>query len=157
MKGGDISNKNAPIIAFNIDNLLFTDKERKPENWKEYAERLVQYIKPLSPEEKLLKRELDKNFINIVNAIWYSYDFSIYFISKYDLEGSLGELLYDHYVCYTRILQYHSLQELRVLVNNSFYLYVDKDEELISKVYASNVVHIDKIFDYARPTWRRLI
>lgn len=129
MLRGDISNKQAPIIAFNIDNLLFEDyDDMNP---------ILRAIKlKLTPEKKLfLKRKVNKVIVNVINRLWARYDYSIYLITMHPeyVEDYYG-ILDKNDVNYTTIVSFDNWNALRDISLLQYTYYFDNNEELISFV-----------------------
>jgi hypothetical protein len=130
MKYNDISNREAPIIAFNLDNLLYEEKSKS----------LFDIFKP---------RKLNQNFLDIVNNIWYNFEFSIYLVSG-ELTSDTFTRVEDIDIQFTNAIHYTGIDNLRRMIQYRFHLYVDGDNELISKLSAKNVIHIDDIYNHLR-------
>ena len=135
MRYGDISNRSAPIIAFNVDNLLFINEKE---------DSLFDKIKLFFGSNK----KVDYVFLDIVNNIWTRYDLSVYMITYSDDTDSIHSLLDEHHVNYTDVMQYHGVDNLRRLVDNRFFLYVDNDESLLSKIGRKNAINISNLSLY---------
>lgn len=129
MLGGNISNKSAPILAFNVDNLLFKDIPRDNS--------LLSNIKAkITPEKKMfLNREIDLHMVNQLNILWARYDYSIYLVTMHpEYRGDLFTLLDGHEVNFTSLVSFNSREELRDISFLQYTYYFDSDEELISFV-----------------------
>ena len=131
MMNGNISNREAPVIAFNIDNLLFEKKENS-------------IFDIIFNNRKVV----NQNFIDIVNNVWYNYDFSIYLISSQTIEES-EKKLEGIDIQATKVVSYTGIDNLRRMLNYRFHLYVDSDESLISQL-GNNAIHIDNLQDHLR-------
>lgn len=135
MRFGDISNRSAPIIAFNIDNLLFTSSA--PETG------LLSKLSALFNVKKV-----DYVFLDILNNIWTKYDLSVYLVTGTDSTELMYNVLDENSICYTDIIKYHGIDNLRRLVDNRFFLYVDCDEQIISQIGRKNAIHIKDLPNY---------
>ena len=134
MRFNDISNRQAPIIAFNLDNLLYEEKSKS----------IFDAFKP---------RKLNQTFLDVVNNIWYQYEFSVYLVSKEQVSETYSKLE-DVDILYTSAIHYTGEDNLRRMLNYRFHLYVDKDRELLSVLSCRNAIHIDDIQDYIRNSRR---
>ena len=130
MRNGDISNKEAPVIAFNMDNLLFESK----------SDSIFDIFK---------KKKLNQTFIDIVNNIWYNYEFSIYLVSS-QIVLEAEKILENVDIQVTRVVHYTGESNLQRLLTYRFYLYVDSDVNLISRLSCKNAIHIDELQNHLR-------
>jgi hypothetical protein len=128
---GDISNKQAPIIAFNVNNLLFEDyKDMNP---------ILRAIKfKLSSETKLFfGRKINKVIVNTINRLWGKYDYSIYLITMHpEYKQEYYNILDENEVNYTSLVSFDNWDELREISLLQYTYYFDDNEELISFVGA---------------------
>jgi hypothetical protein len=136
---GDISNKQSPILAFNLDNLLFTEKKEGLFN---------SIIKTFSSEKtKFLDRPTNKDLKRDLELLWDKYNFSIYLVSfqpdSYELE-LLDKLAQENF-CFTRIEFLESKEELRENMNRYTY-YFDTDESLLSFMSSNGAVHYNQLW-----------
>lgn len=125
MLNGNISNREAPVIAFNIDNLLYEKDES--------------YFFNL-----LHSKKINQSFIDIVSNVWYNYDFSVYLISKLTVEEAERKLEGID-IQATRVVHYTGIDNLRRMLTYRFHLYVDNDGSLISQLGCRNAIHIDEL------------
>jgi peptidoglycan/xylan/chitin deacetylase (PgdA/CDA1 family) len=141
MLRNDISNRQAPVIAFNIDELLFLDKP--VENMK-MLEKLK--WKAMSDKQKYLSRPLNKDFISIIDKLWSKYTFSIYFITfRVDLVEELYAILDKYNVNYTSLVPMYEWEELRRACELQYMYYFDNNLELLSYIGQHNALTIDKL------------
>lgn len=138
MRFNDISNRQSPILAFNIDNLLFAP----PSQPSTFIAKLQWKFK--SEDEKLLDRPFNKDFINMINYIWNKFDYSIYFITfNTHLVDNLYEKLSN--INYTSLISISDKEELRGACEKQFYYYFDTDEEILSYISKPNALHLDQL------------
>jgi hypothetical protein len=135
MLHGDISNRQAPIIAFNLDNLLYENKSKS----------IFNMFKP---------RSLNQNFLDIVNNIWYNYEFCIYLISASPV-GETYRKLEEVDIQFTSAVHYVGVDNLRRQCQYRYQLYVDSDKDLLSQISSSNAIHLDDLPNYIRNLGRR--
>ena len=145
MLKGDISNKTSPILAFNIDTLLF--KEGKKNSGIKSA--LSRFLYQDNLAYDYFDRDINMTFVYAVNAIFNNYDFGIYLITT-KLESQeqieiLEDLLYDADIYYTRLKSIKGVDELRREVDMRYMYYFDKDESILSMIGRNNAVHIKDI------------
>lgn len=140
MLHGNLSNRQAPIIAFNVDNLLFMDEVKSTA-----LQKLLSKFK--TEKSKMQSREINTDFVNILNNLWNSYDYSIYLIT-FNKEEEYEECLYDildkNGACYTLLIKYSTWDELREINSLQYTYYFDTNEELISYLGAG-ALHIKEI------------
>lgn len=141
MLNGDISNRESPVLAFNIDSLLFTNKLRK--------DGLIDKLKYKVGSEKYryLNRELDKTFVNSILTLWDKFNYSIYFVTQQPFKSDIEELLAEMDVCYTRLVYYDDILDMRQAVFNRFTYYFDTNEETISILSSSKAVPFSTLWE----------
>lgn len=139
MKNGDIGNRTAPIIAFNIDNLLF--KRDRKEGFIEGVKFAI-----ASDKIKYLSRPLNKLFVNTIIDVWVKRPYSIYFITKHPFEKDIEDFLDFKTIPYTKLICISDVFELRDLAVNQFTYYFDTDLKTIS-VVGKNALSFDKLRD----------
>jgi hypothetical protein len=138
MLGGDISNKSAPIVAFNIDELLFTSKSTESLSFFEKLK-----LKTMGDKQKYLNRPLSKDFITIINNLWSKYTFSIYLITfRVDAVDELYEILSANNVCYTSLVPIEDKKELRKACELQYAYYFDVDLDLLSFIGQRSAMHM---------------
>lgn len=139
MLKGDISNRQAPIIAFNVDNLLFK-QYIKPKNI------IVRLIDKFVPKDEYIDRDIDTNFEELLLSLWTKRPYSIYLISfKAEIEEELTELLVSRGVCYTKLVCVESLDDLIHSCRYHYTYYFDSDESLLSMIGTHNVYPITEV------------
>lgn len=138
MQFGQISNRQAPIIAFNVDSLLFRDTPKQG-----FLQRIFDSLK--SDKQKYFNKEIDDIFVATIEALWYKNPYCIYFLTFTDYEEEISELLFERNIPYTRIVTYNSIEDLRVDVQYRFMYYFDKNEEILSLVSQKNALHINEL------------
>lgn len=140
MLNGDISNRQSPIIAFNLDNLLFTKEESKDS----LVKKLSKLIK--TDKQKFLSKEVDKNFVNKINNLWIKHPYSIYFITFTPYKEELFSILDKNSVSYTSLEEFLEWDDIRIRCSNNYFMYYfDTDENLLSYISTSNALHIDEL------------
>lgn len=135
MKNNNISNKEAPIIAFNIDNLLF---ETQPKS--NIFDNLSLFF---------ARKQVNQQFVDTVNNIWYNYPYSIYLVSK-QIVSEAERTLEGIDIQATKVVHYTGIDNLRRLLNYRFYLYIDNDRDLLSQLSSKNAIHIDELQNHLR-------
>lgn len=139
MLHNDISNRQAPIIAFNVDNLLFID-EPKERSFIDKLKSLVQ-----TDEDKFLSRKVNLNFVNQLNDIWTKHPYSIYLITFTPYSEGIYSVLDKHSVSYTSLIEVTEWEELRSKCNLQYTYYFDSDEELLSYLSCGNALNIKEL------------
>ena len=139
MLHNDISNKQAPILAFNVDNLLFKEEQGESS--------IIDRVKSLiqSDRKKYISREVDNTFINRINNIWIKYPYSIYFITFSPYKDDLFTILDRNLVNYTSLVDLIEWEDVRHRCGLQFTYYFDNDEELLSYVSMNNALHIREL------------
>lgn len=139
MLHNDISNKQAPILAFNVDNLLFKKKQGKSS--------IIDRVKSLiqSDRKKYTNRDIDMTFVNMINNIWMKHPYSIYLITFYPYKYDLLTILDKNSVNHTSLEELFEWDELRRRCALQFTYYFDNDEELLSYVSMNNALHIREL------------
>ena len=138
---GNISNRESPILAFNIDNLLLTDKPLV----QGFLDKLM--FKVGSEKYQYLNRQPNLVFVNSMLTLWDKYDYSIYFITQHPFEKDIEELLTRLNVCYTRLVYVGDLQDLRRDVFNRYTYYFDTNDENISILSSSKAVQFNLLWE----------
>lgn len=142
MLRNDISNKQAPILAFNIDNLLFSNKDSSINLFN----KILESIK--SDKTKYISREINKDFVNQINNIWTKNPYSIYFVTFTNYSNELYDILDKNAVAYTSLVELQEWQDLRYRCELQYMYYFDSDEELLSFISKGNALHIDTLPQY---------
>jgi hypothetical protein len=137
MLHGDISNHEASIIAFNIDNLLFLDK--KNDN---FFNKLIGGFE--SDKRKYFNRSVNKEFLNRVLYVWRNYPYSIYFVTFQKFQQDIENFLVDKTVTFTRLEYFDNLDDLRYAVNQRYYYYFDSDASIISYMSSNGALNMSE-------------
>lgn len=145
MLGNDISNRTAPVICFNIDSLLFTNNKKK----RKLLDRLFSY-----GNNDYLERELNFSVVNLINNLWFNYDFSIYLTTKESFLDDISEILYEYDICHTRLFQYPSIEFLRDKVYYEYHLYVDDNLQNLSEIGRGNAIPLSELPKHIRTVMR---
>lgn len=125
MLRGDISNRQAPIIAIDISDILI----EKPQS---FLKRIF---------GATMTYELDKLKVALINQLWDKYDYCIYLVKRWDLNLSEDEVteLLGNKVNYTRIDSLGSMHELnnKCRLNYKYFFFDIKSNEipLMGNVY----------------------
>lgn len=142
MLRNDISNKQAPILAFNIDNLLFNNKDNSINLFSKVIESLK------SDKTKYISREINKDFVNLINNIWTKHPYSIYFITFTNYSNELYDILDKNAIAYTSLVELQEWQDIRYRCELQYTYYFDINEELLSFISKGNALHIDMLPQY---------
>lgn len=139
MLHNDISNKQAPILAFNVDNLLFKEKQGESS--------LIDVVKSLvqSDRKKFVNRDVDMTFVNRINNIWIKHPYSIYLITFTPYKDDLFTILDRNLVNYTSLVELFEWDDIRHRCGLQFTYYFDNDEELLSYISMNNALHIREL------------
>ena len=139
MLHNDISNKQAPILAFNVDNLLFKEEQGESS--------IIDRVKSLiqSDRKKFISRDVDMTFVNKINNIWMKHPYSIYLITFSPYKDDLFTILDRNLVNYTSLVELFEWEDIRHRCRLQFTYYFDSNEELLSYVSTSNARHIREL------------
>ena len=139
MLHNDISNKQAPILAFNVDNLLFKEEQGESS--------IIDRVKSLiqSDRKKFISRNVDMTFVNKINNIWMKHPYSIYLITFSPYKDDLFTILDRNLVNYTSLVDLIEWEDVRHRCGLQFTYYFDNDEELLSYVSMNNALHIREL------------
>ena len=139
MLNGDISNKQAPVLAFNVDNLLFKEEQGESS--------IIDRVKSLvqSDRKKFINRSVDMTFVNKINNIWIKHPYSIYLITFSPYKDDLFTILDRNLVNYTSLVELFEWEDIRHRCRLQFTYYFDSNEELLSYVSTSNARHIREL------------
>lgn len=138
MLRGDISNRQAPVLAFNLDNLLFTDKPHKSNLLISFLDKFL--------GSSIFDKPIDPNFSDLLHNYWIKYDFSIYLVTfNKEFLDEINDLLVDKGICYTRLEGLESLDDLVTKCRYQYMYYIDSDKELLSKIGTTNAISLDEL------------
>jgi hypothetical protein len=139
MLHNDISNKQAPILAFNVDNLLFKEEQGESS--------IIDRVKNLiqSDRKKYINRDIDMTFVNMINNIWMKHPYSIYLITFSPYKDDLFNILDKNLVNYTSLVELFEWEDIRHRCRLQFTYYFDNNEELLSYVSMENALHIREL------------
>lgn len=140
MLRNNISNKTAPIVAFNIDNILFKKKDIN------FIKNISSYLSFNRDKYLYFNREIDNTNIDIINRTWIRNEVSIYLITFTDYLIELEELLVENDVSYTKLKKINGIDSLRRNCMFNYYYYFDTDLSLISKISQNNAKDFYSIF-----------
>lgn len=139
MKHGDISNHTAPIIAFNVDHLLWEPDDKPVAN--SLFKKVVAFFTKVEPK-------LDHRFVKLLSDIWNSpISFTIYLYTRKTGEEFvlLEELLYDNNIAFSRLRQMPNLDEMRFLVANQHKYFFDTDLNFLGSLGTTNAQPISEV------------
>lgn len=139
MLHNDISNNLAPILAFDMDSLLFVP-ETENTKW---------YHKILRTKPSIDKKGFNELLLNVLRSIWMRYDLSVFLVTfKYQDEEVLDALygrLSEEGVPITNIVFHQEWDDVLYRLNNGRYKYfISSDEDLINYL-GRNCYHITDI------------
>ena len=137
MLGNDISNKQAPILAFNIDSLVIEKKE---------VARDYKFLPKMFRGEKITY-ELDNVFINLINYVWSYYPYSIYFVTFNEEKMDFYYELLDAYKVNYTTLELNSKETIRQSCTLQYTYYFDNDEEMLSYISMHNATTCDSLLN----------
>jgi hypothetical protein len=151
MKHGDISNYAAPIVAFNIDNLLFKQEEKETGIAKVW-DKVVSFGG--GKDYVYFNREIDKKFIFTCNNIWNNYNFAIYLVTFMQNDSSIEKLndmlITDIDLYYTHLESFKDVNDLRTEIDYRYHIYFDNDTALLAKLGTKRAVSYSELPNYIR-------
>ena len=140
MLHGDISNKSAPYVAFDIDSLLF--KDEKPN----MVSRFLNMFK--TDEAIYLSKPLNKEFIKIVERVWYKHNvcviFTCFSLSSDESKRKLLDILVEHNIPFTSIDFFNSWEEVR---NAPYMYFFTNNENMLSYVSSKHAMKLENIWE----------
>jgi hypothetical protein len=139
MLGNDLSNKQAPYIMFDIDSLLFLEKEKTV--WTKVSDMFK------SEETKYLERPINQDFVNLLHTVWRDHNVCIGLVTFALLDKPSLEKLYalldKYFVPYTRVFDFLDWEDLR---NFGYSIYTfSANNDLISYMSKKEAMHISRI------------
>lgn len=138
---GNISNRTAPIIAFNVDLLFMDNVDSATTTLQKLKMKMLTLHK-----SKLATKKLDRGFISIIDRLWNKYTYSIYFVNlEEDKQEELYSILDQNNVNYTSLQIIRSREELREVCELQYTYYFDKDEERLSYLSCNNALSIKEL------------
>ena len=138
MRHGQISNHSAPIVAFNVDHLLF--KKKKEEG---IVDKVISHILSFLEDP-----EVDYRFVKLLLDVWDNREpYCIYlYTSKTDQEfDDLESFLDERDIRYTRLKPFLPLQAMQFIVANQCLFYFDTDIDYITSLGTNNAKHISEV------------
>lgn len=132
MKRNDISNVVAPIIAFNIDTILFKPKEDT------FVNKMKSFFCFDREKYNYLSREIDITSVDTINKVWTKNEVSVYLVTFTDYISEIEEILYREDVSYTKLQKVQGIENLRRKVLYNYYYYFDKDLDIIRRLSVDN-------------------
>lgn len=142
MRGNDISNKTAPILAFNADKLLFVNKDAK-KGLKGFIDNIAVQFK--ADYEIYLDRELNKVTTNLLEKLWTNENVSIHLVTFRPFSDAIEDYLREKDVRFTRLHEVKDLNEFIVKVRDSYLYYFDNDDSFLSILGCKNALNISDI------------
>lgn len=137
MRRGDISNKPAPLLVFNVDNLLFK------EPWK-YEEKKTMFsiFKP----DSYFDRTVNLLFVRMINSLWLK-DFSIILQTSYHDRNALERYFEEEFdfFYYSKLIPYRGVEVLRQRLSVEYLYYIDNDRAFLSKINHKGAIHVDDL------------
>lgn len=151
MKNGDISNREAPYVGFDIDTLLYLEEDKKS-----FALTLVDRIRESFRDSftNYTKRELNPAFKRDIRWLWDTENVSIVFLSQEmqdidDLNKLSVKLDDEYWIPYTKLYSYPDRDELRNLLRSGqLHAFFSADEELISYCSHNNAKHFRELKEF---------
>ena len=140
MLRNDISNKTAPIVAFNVDNILFKPKEFG------LFDKALSLFSFDRDKYFYFEREVNYTNIDIINRVWARNEVSIYLVTFTDYMDDLNEFLNANDVSYTKLKKINGIDNLQRQCMFSFYYYFDIDLDVINKLSQNNAKDFYSIF-----------
>jgi hypothetical protein len=140
MQNGDISNKAAPYIGFDIDSLLFVES-----NYKTVWTSIREAFK--SSKRLYIDRKLDSVFVATLREIWTKHNVNVVLLTGELEEEDLPELAdrLDHgMVPFSNLYSYVEAEDLRNTMHNLQYFF-SSNEMLISFLSANHAKHINAV------------
>ena len=154
MKGNDISNKSAPIIVFDLDSLLF--KETKLNTGIVGA--ISRFVATDKDKYDYFNREINTNFIYIVNSIWTNYNFSIFLETSFPIDDSpaLADFLNDNFIIYySKLIEFKGIEHLRMMCELEYYLYISANMQKLAEIAKPNAVPHTEVHNYVTRLGRK--
>lgn len=142
---GNISNHTAPIVAFNIDNILF-----KPKKKLDIIEKFNRFLQTDKDYYDYFHRDISINGIDIINNCWTNNEVSVYLLTFSDYEKDITEILYDNDVYYSRLVKVQGIDWLRRKCRFTYAYYFDTNESLISELSVDNAQKLSDIYKYLK-------
>ena len=140
MLRNDISNKTAPIVAFNIDNILFKPKEFG------LFDKALSLFSFDRDKYFYFEREVNYTNIDVINRVWARNEVSIYLVTFTDYMDDLNDFLSANEVSYTKLKKINGIDNLQRQCMFSFYYYFDTDLDIINKLSQNNAKDFYSIF-----------
>ena len=131
----NLSNKTAPIVCFNIDNLLFKEEKVREGNF---------FTRLFSPQNK---RTINDEFVHTINYIWRTHNVSIYMQTEQETE-QMEDYINEHVdiLYFSRMVKARGDEDLRLKLQlGEYFLYVDNDAERIARISHFGAIHMDDI------------
>ena len=137
MKHNNISNKPAPLLVFNVDNLLFK------EPWRFEEKRTIFSIfKP----DSYFDRTVNLLFVRMINSLWLK-DFSIILQTSYHDREALERYFEEEFdfFYYSKLIPYRGIDILRQRLNVEYLYYIDNNREFIASINHRGAIHVDEL------------
>ena len=151
MLNGDLSNKVAPIVAFNLDTLLFTDKILKKDGFLDGILRKVT-MSSYNERDDYLNREINTNTLRVISNLWRNYDVTVVLVTFKPFVKDIDTYLYDseRFLYYNYVKGFNDLEDVRIKLLSEYAYFVDNDYNTINSMPAGaiHIQEIGKIFPY---------
>ena len=148
MKHGDLSNRTAPILAFNIDTLLFKNEVLKEEGIKEKILNLLT-LQILKEQNDYFNRKPNEGNLKLIKTIWESTDFHIYFVTFKPFVKEIDKFLYEdmQFLYYNRVIGFPDLTYVPPLLQTRYSLFVDGSYDNVNAL-GNGAIHISELPKY---------
>lgn len=150
MKFGDLSNRTAPILAFNIDTLLFKNEVLKEDGVKEKILNLLT-LQILKEQHDYFNRKPDEGNLRLLKTIWEQTDFHIYLVTFKPFVKDIDEFLYNdlQFIYYNRVIGFPSLMDVSPLLSTRYTLFVDGSYDNVNAL-GSGAIHVSELPKYLK-------
>lgn len=142
---GDISNHTAPIVAFNVDNILFKPKEKL-----NFMEKVNRFLQTDRDYYDYFSREISLNGIYMINNCWTKNEVSIYLLTFTEYYRDIESILYDNDVYYSRLVSAQGIDWLRRKCRFTYAYYFDTNDALISELSVDNAQKLVDIYKFLK-------
>lgn len=144
MRWGNISNQTAPIVAVNVDNILFAPKEDS------FINQIKKFLHFDAEHFKYFNRNINQENVYLLNNIWSKNDISLYLITFTDYHDEIAEILNLEDVFYTRLQKAPGVDWLRRKCMYGYSFYFDSDVELLSVLSVDNAKNISEAHKFLK-------
>lgn len=145
LKFNNLSNATAPIIAFNVDNILFMPKKRT-----DIVEKVLRFFSGNNPHYDYFHRDISLNGIDVINNCWLNNEVSVHLLTFTDYSSEIEEILYEQNVYFSRLQKVEGMDWLRRKCRYQYAYYFDTNDSLISELSINNAQKISDIYKYLK-------